>query len=294
MKPVDPRPFAKHGPSSLREQKKLQTRHEIADAALRLFLAKKSFEAVTVADVAAAAGVSEKTVFNHFKCKEELVFDLDPIIEDQLVQAIRNRPPQASVLDALKGFAKHSVVADVGLEEGVDESADIKDRMEQMEARLKAQLDVGRRRRPGGRGPRDLFDSVEEARAQAEKLRAIVEEGLHATAPQQAHVVDDYRVMSELIEGSPSLMAYWRTMFQRYEDTLQRVMSEELDADDHDGHVEAAMLAAAVVALMRSEMERRRGTPKSEPVGAALLRGIKTLERGFSRFGHAHGRGRRR
>lgn len=279
MKPADP--------SSLREKKKLQTRQQIADAALRLFLAKKSFEAVTVADVAVAAGVSEKTVFNHFKCKEELVFDLDPIIEDQLVQAIRNRAAHASVLDALKEFAKHSVVADVGFEEGADEGADIKDRMEQMQARLKEQLDLSRRRRPGQRGPRDVFASVEEARAQAEKLRAIVEEGLHATAPQQAHVVDDYRVMRELIEGSPSLLTYWRTMFQRYEDTLQRVMAEELDVDDQDGRVEAAMLAAAVTALMRSEMERRRGHAKSEPVGVALLRGIKTLERGFSRFGQA-------
>lgn len=277
MKPSDP--------SSLREKKKLQTRTQIADAALRLFLEKKSFDAVTVAEVAAAAGVSEKTVFNHFKCKEELVFDLDPIIEDQLVQAVRNRRAHESVLDALKSFAKHSAIADVGAEEGVDESADIKDRMEQMQARLKEQLELGRRRRPGQRGPRDLFASVEEARAQAEKLRAIVEEGLHATAPHQAHVVDDYRVMRELIEGSPSLMSYWRAMFQRYEDTLQRVIVEELDVDDVDGHVEAAMLAAAVGALMRNEMERRRGHKNDEPIGLALLRGIKTLERGFGRFG---------
>lgn len=279
MKPTDPQ--------SLREKKKLQTRTQIADAALRLFLAKKSFEAVTVADVAVAAGVSEKTVFNHFKCKEELVFDLDPIIEDQLVQAIRNRRPHASIVDALKDFAKNSVIADVGVEDDVDESDDIRDRMEQMQARLKEQLDLGRRRRPGQRGPRELFDSVEQARAQAEKLRAIVEEGLHATAPQQAHVVDDYRTMRELIEGSPSLMAYWRTMFQRYEDTLLRVMIEELDVDDADGHAGAAMLASAVGALLRHEMEGRRGFRKDEPIGVALLRGLKTLEGGFRHLGRA-------
>jgi AcrR family transcriptional regulator len=46
----------------LRERKKEQTRQLIADTARRLF-AERGFEAVTVAEVARAAGVAEKTVF---------------------------------------------------------------------------------------------------------------------------------------------------------------------------------------------------------------------------------------
>jgi AcrR family transcriptional regulator len=44
---------------------------------MRLF-ARDGFDAVTVAEVARAAGVTEKTVFNHFETKEDLVYSEDP------------------------------------------------------------------------------------------------------------------------------------------------------------------------------------------------------------------------
>ena len=47
----------------LRERKKQQTRQLIADTARTLF-AGRGFEAVTVAEIARAADVSEATVFN--------------------------------------------------------------------------------------------------------------------------------------------------------------------------------------------------------------------------------------
>jgi len=56
----------------LRERKKRQTREAIAQAAMALFV-EHGFDAVTVADVARAADVSEKTVFNYFPAKEDLV-----------------------------------------------------------------------------------------------------------------------------------------------------------------------------------------------------------------------------
>jgi len=58
----------------LRERKKRQTRATIADAAMKLFVAH-GFDTVTVADVARAADVSQKTVFNYFPTKESLVLD---------------------------------------------------------------------------------------------------------------------------------------------------------------------------------------------------------------------------
>jgi AcrR family transcriptional regulator len=58
----------------LRESKKLETRREIADTAMRLFV-ERGFDHVTVAEVAAAARVSVKTVFNYFPTKEDLFFD---------------------------------------------------------------------------------------------------------------------------------------------------------------------------------------------------------------------------
>src|SRR3954454_6206628 len=76
----------------LRERKKRQTRESIAAAAMELFQAR-GFEAVTVADVARAADVSEKTVFNHFATKEDLVFSRGDDRLAERAEAIRTRPP---------------------------------------------------------------------------------------------------------------------------------------------------------------------------------------------------------
>jgi AcrR family transcriptional regulator len=85
----------------LRDLKKQQTRTAIADTALRLFM-KRGFDHVTVAEVAEAAGVSEKTVFNYFPSKEDLFFDEVDEREAALVIAIRERRPDESILAALR------------------------------------------------------------------------------------------------------------------------------------------------------------------------------------------------
>ncbi|MCX4748914.1 TetR family transcriptional regulator [Kitasatospora sp. NBC_01287] len=61
-------------PTGLREQKKQRARRHLAATALRLFLAH-GFDAVSVADVAAAAEVSKPTLFRYFPTKEDLVLD---------------------------------------------------------------------------------------------------------------------------------------------------------------------------------------------------------------------------
>jgi AcrR family transcriptional regulator len=85
----------------LREHKKQRTRQEIADKALELFVAR-GFDRVTVAEVANAAGVSEKTVFNYFPTKEDLFFDEIPEKEEALRETIREREPGETVLSALR------------------------------------------------------------------------------------------------------------------------------------------------------------------------------------------------
>ena len=85
----------------LRERKKRQTRQAIAEAARRLFR-ERGFEAVTVAEVAKAADVSEQTVFNYFRTKEDLFFSGMQAFEEQLVEAVRQRPPGASALGAFR------------------------------------------------------------------------------------------------------------------------------------------------------------------------------------------------
>src|SRR5881392_669441 len=85
----------------LRESKKLEMRREIADAAMRLFV-QRGFDHVTVAEVAAAARVSEKTVFNYFPTKEDLFFDEVPARQAAIVAALRGRAPGESIVAALR------------------------------------------------------------------------------------------------------------------------------------------------------------------------------------------------
>ncbi len=81
----------------LRERKKRQTRAAIADAAMKLFV-EHGFDAVTVADVARAADVSQKTVFNYFPTKEDLVLHGGQERRAALIEAIRTRKPGTSLV----------------------------------------------------------------------------------------------------------------------------------------------------------------------------------------------------
>jgi AcrR family transcriptional regulator len=92
----------------LRERKKRAARATIAATARRLF-AERGFDAVTVAEVAAAADVSEKTVFNHFPTKEDLAFAGREQGIAQFVAAITERAPCSSLLDVFRGLT-HTVL----------------------------------------------------------------------------------------------------------------------------------------------------------------------------------------
>jgi AcrR family transcriptional regulator len=85
----------------LREFKKRRTREAIADTAMRLFV-ERGFDRVTVAEVAEAAGVSGKTVFNYFPTKEDLFFDEVDEREAAMLEAIRGREPGESIPAALR------------------------------------------------------------------------------------------------------------------------------------------------------------------------------------------------
>src|SRR6187200_3131676 len=87
----------------LRAHKKRAARESIAATARRLF-AERGFDAVTVAEIAAAADVSEKTVFNHFATKEDLAFAGREEGVARLVADIAERPPGTPVLDVFRAL----------------------------------------------------------------------------------------------------------------------------------------------------------------------------------------------
>jgi len=94
----------------LRKRKKRETRAAISQVATALFF-KRGFDAVTIDDVARAAGVSKMTVFNYFARKEDLMFDREAEGFELLRSALANRR-QKNVLTALRDEVRRLVAAD--------------------------------------------------------------------------------------------------------------------------------------------------------------------------------------
>ena len=95
-------------PPARRTRKRLATRTSISDIATRLFF-ERGFDNVTVDAIAEAADVSRMTVFNHFPRKEDMFFDLDAEGREELNQALHDRDPKVSPIEALRAFAHRAV-----------------------------------------------------------------------------------------------------------------------------------------------------------------------------------------
>src|SRR3954449_1488575 len=87
----------------LRERKKAQTRQLIAEKARELFV-ERGFERVTVSEIARAADVSQKTVFNYFPTKEDIFYWQLESFEEGMLDAVRSREPGESIIAAFKRF----------------------------------------------------------------------------------------------------------------------------------------------------------------------------------------------
>jgi AcrR family transcriptional regulator len=97
----------------LRETKKARTRLAISDAATQLFK-ERGFEQVTVAEIAEAADVSIKTVFNYFATKEDLFFDRADELVEGLERTITDRPPGTTIASALRALLTENMVPFAG------------------------------------------------------------------------------------------------------------------------------------------------------------------------------------
>jgi AcrR family transcriptional regulator len=85
----------------LRERTRRAVQKEIAEAAGALFV-ERGFEATTIDDIAAAVGMSQRSVFRYFATKEEIVLGKFDLVVNDMLAALRARPADEAVWACLR------------------------------------------------------------------------------------------------------------------------------------------------------------------------------------------------
>src|SRR5262249_9035608 len=87
---------------SLTSRRHLQTRTDIADAAVALFI-EHGYVETTMDAVAEAAGVSRRTAYRHFPNKEDLVFEQPRRWIDHFNETVANGPADETLRLRVRG-----------------------------------------------------------------------------------------------------------------------------------------------------------------------------------------------
>ncbi|WP_164990436.1 TetR family transcriptional regulator [Agromyces albus] len=88
-------------PIAMRERTRRIVQSELTVVAQDLFV-ESGYEAVTVEQIAAAAGMSKRTFFRYFSSKEDLVIGKYDLFGDKLAESLAVRPAEESVWEALR------------------------------------------------------------------------------------------------------------------------------------------------------------------------------------------------
>ena len=76
------------------------SRGRLHEAALALY-SERGFDQTTAAQIAARAGLTERTFFRHFADKREVLFGGSAILEERIVAGVVGAPPEAGPLDSV-------------------------------------------------------------------------------------------------------------------------------------------------------------------------------------------------
>jgi AcrR family transcriptional regulator len=85
----------------LRERKRRETFQRISDAGLSLFMAK-GYDATTLNEIAAEAGISRRTFFYYFDSKEDILLAYVGVFAEALKTAVRDSAASKTPLDAVQ------------------------------------------------------------------------------------------------------------------------------------------------------------------------------------------------
>ncbi len=85
----------------LRERKHRETLRRITDAGMGLFI-EQGYEATTIDQIAAAAGISRRTFFTYFKSKDDILLSKQSGMGDMIVAALGDAPKDKQPLEAIR------------------------------------------------------------------------------------------------------------------------------------------------------------------------------------------------
>jgi AcrR family transcriptional regulator len=95
---------------SVLTRKRDAVRDGLARIAIDLFT-QRGFEAVTIEEIAKAAGISPRTFFRYFPSKDDIVLELGSRLHDRLLAAFAERPEHEGAVEALRrAYAATSTV----------------------------------------------------------------------------------------------------------------------------------------------------------------------------------------
>jgi AcrR family transcriptional regulator len=78
------------------------SRGRLQEAALALY-SERGFDQTTAAQIAARAGLTERTFFRHFADKREVLFGGSALLQERIVVGVAGAPPDDGPLDAVAG-----------------------------------------------------------------------------------------------------------------------------------------------------------------------------------------------
>ncbi|OKJ05692.1 TetR family transcriptional regulator [Kitasatospora sp. CB01950] len=107
------RPESTRPESTLAERKRRLVSGELTETALQLFV-QQGFDAVTVDEIAAAAGMSKRTFFRYFASKEDVVVQFLADLGAGMRAELAARPPEESTATALQHAVRSCVDACAG------------------------------------------------------------------------------------------------------------------------------------------------------------------------------------
>jgi AcrR family transcriptional regulator len=76
------------------------SRGRLQEAALALF-SERGFDQTTAAEIAARAGVTERTFFRHFADKREVLFGGSEVLQERIVSGVADAPAEHAPLEAV-------------------------------------------------------------------------------------------------------------------------------------------------------------------------------------------------